>query len=611
MKEQDPRKRTSRENEEADRPRLEIKRHALGDLVAKMWEIIRPLRARLFTGCALIAVAGGIFGVMPLFSKLLFDHAIPRRSLGLAAAIAAGFLVTHVVRISIWYIAMRQILLSQEKITYALRTKGFAHLQRLSLRFHGKYPSGFLYQSVFGTAINAVGGCMQTVFKQLSLYITALTISLVACLLLSVPMTLVVLLGSCGYVAIARYSSPRIYRRTRINQEAQNVITEFIVDRLRGAKTIQAFAMEDRIEEEFRERLWPAQLKSLNAAKEAFKLSITTEGCGYVVTAGIMIVGAYSMFHWNLSLGDLVAFIGYQATFTTIVSTMANIYGDISGTRAGLDQLFTILGTSSETPETPGAKMPSTIRGDLAFQDVAFAYEPGKPVLKGLNVHIPAGQTVALVGPSGGGKTTIANLLLRFYDSDRGRILLDGADIRTLPVRSYRSLFGVVLQDPYLFNESIYDNLKYANPAASEEDMIQALRQAQAWDFVQAFPEGLHHRVGESGSALSGGQRQRLAIARCLLLNTQFVILDEPTSALDVESEFAIQKAFDSLFKDRTVFIIAHRLSTIRRADRILVISNGMVEQDGKFDELIRTEGTFQRLHQLSNPGVDAPDEKS
>ncbi len=601
MKQPRPLKASSEEPDK-DRPRLEVKQHATGELISRLWEIIRPLRARLFTGCALIAVAGGIYGLMPLFSKLLIDQAVPRRSMGLAAAVAAGFLATHVLRISIWYAAMRQILLSQEKITYALRTRGFAHLQRLSLRFHGKYPSGFLYQSVFGTAIHAVGGCMQTVFKQLSLYITALAISLTACLLLSIPMTLVVLAGTCGYVTVARFASPRIYRRTRINQQAQNDITEFIVDRLRGTKTIQAFAMEDRIEEEFRNRLWPAQMKSLNAAKEAFRLSISTESCGHVVTSGIMVVGAYSMFHWNLSLGDLVAFMGYQATFTTIVSTMANIYGDISGTRAGLDQLFTILGTNSETPDAPGARMPPMIRGQLAFRNVSFAYEPGKPVLTGVDLEIPPGQTVALVGPSGGGKTTIANLLLRFYDPVTGQILLDGADIRSLPLRSYRSQFGVVLQDPYLFNESIYDNLKYANPDATEEDMIQALRQARAWEFVQEFPDGLRHRVGENGGALSGGQRQRLAIARCLLLDPRFVILDEPTSALDLESEFGIQQAFDALFKDRTVFIIAHRLSTIRRADRILVISGGAVEQDGVYADLIQNEGTFQRLHLLSHP---------
>lgn len=583
------------------RPRLDVIKHSLKELTVRMWQIIKPLSGRLFFGCGLIAIAGGIYGLMPLFSKMLIDKAIPRQNIKLAIIIAVGFLLTHIVRITIWYLAMRQILLSQEKITYSLRTKGFGHLQRLSLKFHSKYPSGFLYQSIFGTAINAVGGCMQTVFKQLSLYITAITISLVSCLFLSVPMTVVVLLGSCGYVAIARFASPRIYKRTRINQEAQNMITEFIVDRLRGTKTIQAFAMEDRVQDDFQERLWQTQMKSLHAAKEAFKLSISTEGCGYIVTSSIMVVGAYSIFHLNMSLGDLVAFIGYQATFTTIVSTLANIYGDISSTRAGLDQLFTILSTPSDTPDNPNAQMPSNVLGYLEFKDLTFGYEPDKPILNGINIKIPAGQTVALVGPSGGGKTTITNLLLRFYDPDAGQILLDGTDIRQLPIRPYRSLYGVVLQDPYLFNESVRDNMKYANPSASDDEIIRALQQAKAWDFVKDFPDGINHKVGESGGSLSGGQRQRLAIARCLLLDTKFVILDEPTSALDVESEFAIQQAFDSLFKNRTVFIIAHRLSTIRRADRILVISEGKIAQQGKYEDLIQTEGIFKRLHILSN----------
>jgi ABC-type multidrug transport system fused ATPase/permease subunit len=422
----------------------------------------------------------------------------------------------------------------------------------------------------------------------------------VACFILSPPMTLVVLLGSCGYVAIARFSSPRIYKRTRINQEAQNSITEFIVDRIRGTKTIQAFAMEDRVQDDFEDRLWSTQMKSLQVAKETFKLSITTEGCGYIVTSAIMVVGAYSMFNWNMSMGDLVAFIAYQATFTTIVSTLANIYGDISSTRAGLDQLFTVLGTFSDTPDKPGAKMSEKVIGDVEFRNVTFGYDPQKPVLQNINLIVPAGQTIALVGTSGGGKTTIINMLLRFYDPDNGQLLLDGTDIRQLPLRPYRSLYGVVLQDPYLFNESIRTNMQYANPSATEDDIICALQHAKAWDFVQQFSEGIDHFVGEGGSSLSGGQRQRLAIARCLLLDAKFVILDEPTSALDVESEYAIQQAFDKLFENRTVFIIAHRFSTIRRANRILVIGDGKILQDGQYDELSQTDGLFRRLHLLS-----------
>ncbi|MCC6683420.1 MAG: ATP-binding cassette domain-containing protein [Phycisphaeraceae bacterium] len=229
-------------------------------------------------------------------------------------------------------------------------------------------------------------------------------------------------------------------------------------------------------------------------------------------------------------------------------------------------------------------------------------------MLRNFQLVVPAGNTVALVGASGSGKTTVANLLLRFFYPDQGSILLDGIDIRRYPLHDYRSLFGVVLQDPYLFNETIRTNLLYARPEATEQTLIDALQQAQAWEFVSQLPGRLDYAVRDGGQGLSGGQRQRLAIARCLLLDSRFVILDEPTSALDVESEHLISRALEVLFRGRTVFIIAHRLSTIRRADRILVLEEGRVVQDGNYDHLIAQEGPFQKLHSLTTQGwVDVP----
>jgi len=220
-----------------------------------------------------------------------------------------------------------------------------------------------------------------------------------------------------------------------------------------------------------------------------------------------------------------------------------------------------------------------------------------------MSVTIPPGQVIALVGRSGGGKTTLASLLMRFYDIDNGAILLDGQDIRQLPLRSYRGLYGVVLQDPYLFDDTIEANLRCAAPLASTEELWASLERAQAAAFVRGFPDGLAHRCGEGGSQLSGGQRQRLAIARCMLLEPRFLILDEATSALDNETEGLVQQAWSGLFGGRTAFVIAHRLSTIRRADRIFVVDDGRLVEEGSFDQLMAKQGLFHHLYDMATSG--------
>jgi subfamily B ATP-binding cassette protein MsbA len=578
---------------------LDVRKHTWREIWNMMRPILAPHRWRIVAGGLMIAVAGGAYGVMPMFSKYLFDKAIPQRSFHLALLIGGGFCCLQFVRQSFWYSAMQLLMLTQERINFALRTMAFAHLQRLCLRFHARNPSGALYKRIFEIAISTTAGFMHSVFKQLSLYVVLLISSTVCCLYLSVPMTGVIALGSLGYVAVARTLSASIYRKTRAAQEASSQISSFVMDRLRGTKTMQALAMEEEVGSEFAERLWPAQMKGLSAQKEAYRLQLLVESIGYVLTGVVMVFGAWSVFHLNLTVGELVAFMAYQATFIMVMSTIANIYGDFTAARSGMDQLLTVLETKSTVAEKSDATVPGEVRGNIEFRDVSFNYDPQLPVLKHLTLTIPAGQTVALVGRSGSGKTTVTNLLLRFYDPDGGQIFLDGMDIRELPLRPYRSLFGVVLQEPYLFNESITDNMRYAAPDATEEQIVDALKQAQAWEFIEKFPDKLNHRVGEGGGGISGGQRQRLAIARCMLLDSRFVILDEPTSALDLESEKAVQVASANLFRGRSVLIIAHRLSTLRNADKVVVLRDGGVAEMGSHAELLEKKGEFYRLAQM------------
>jgi ABC-type multidrug transport system fused ATPase/permease subunit len=412
-------------------------------------------------------------------------------------------------------------------------------------------------------------------------------------------MTGVILVGAIGYILASRYLSPSIHQKTLLYINDGNIITEYIVDKLRGTKTIQGLSIEDRVNSEFEAKVWPMQVKFMQAQLAIMKLHFMTEGLGYLLTAVVTVGGTAMIFSRRMEIGTLVAFLGYQASLIAIMQSIVDIFGQFSAARAGFDQLFTVLDTQSTVVDHARCSIPDAVRGELEFRNITFAYE-SDPVLKGINLKVPPGQRVALVGRSGSGKTTLTNLLLRFYDPNEGQILLDGVDIRDFPVRKYRSLYGFVLQDPFLFNDTLAGNLRCARPEATEQELCEALEKACALEFVNQFPEKIHHRVGDGGGGLSGGQRQRIAIARCLLLHSRFVILDEATSALDNESEQRVQQGFEALFEGRTVFLIAHRLNTLRRMDRILVLDGGRIVEDGTFDELLARDGLFSYLYQIA-----------
>ena len=580
-------------------PDLPLRHFTAREIAARLRPVLRPYRLPMASAAALVVGVAAAVAVVPLFTKYVIDVAIPRRSLGLAAGAMGVFLAVQFSRMLLWYVAQLRVLWIKEKVLFALRAAAFSHLQQLGLRFHGQYPPSFLYDRIFTQSLNGAAGFLLVFFQQVMVYLPGMLFSLGFCLYLSPGMTLVILLGAVGYVTAARLMSPRIYRKTRAWMDVANQIAQDITDKLRGTKTIQSFAMETRIQEELEERLWPMQLLCMDGQVETMRLSFVTEGLNYLITAAVLVVGTYAILDWHLAVGTLVAFVAYEAMLVGMVQSLVNSYGQFMVMRVGFDQLYTVLETHSTVRENPAAKLPVPLRGELAFDHVTFGYER-EPILRAVSFAVPPGQTVALVGRSGAGKTTVANLLMRFFDPDHGAVKLDGSDVRNLPLRPYRALFGVVHQDPFLFNDTVAANLRYASPEAGESELWDALDQAQAADFVRQFPEGLQRPVGEGGGGLSGGQRQRIAIARCLLNNPRFLILDEATSALDSETEAAVHRALETLLSGRTAFIIAHRLDTIRRAHRVLVLDGGRLVEEGDFATLLAHDGLFRRLHSIA-----------
>ncbi|MBI3985351.1 MAG: ABC transporter ATP-binding protein [Lentisphaerae bacterium] len=579
---------------------FEPRHYTVREIFARMWPLLRPYKLRLAFSSVLVGLVGFAASLVPLLPKYIFDVAIPQQSLRLALLAGGVFLGTQMTRMVLWYFAQVTIVWVRECVLSTLRENEFGHLQKLCLRFHHKYPSGFLYEQLFGRSINVVGGFFATIFNQIVTYVMGLLFSLGFCLAFSVPMTGVIIAGTVGYVTVARKLSPRIHQRARKSIDAGNQVAQYVMDKLRGTKTIQALAIEDRIQDDFETRVHDLRTKCYEVDLEVIKLGFITEGLGYLISSVIIVGGAYAIIGGDMPIGTLVAFMGYQGMLIGLVQSLTGVYGNFMSVRASFDQLFTVLDTRSTVVEKPGAVMSASIRGDIEFRDASFGYQPGQPVIRNFSAAIPAGQIVALVGRSGAGKTTMTNLLMRFYDPETGSIRVDGADIRELPLQSYRSLFGVVFQDPYLFDDTIAVNLRCARAEATDAELLDALDKAKALDFVTSFSDGLHHRVGEGGAQLSGGQRQRIAIARCMLLKARFVLLDESTSALDAETEAMIQKAFESLFENRTVVIIAHRLSTIRNADRIIVMDEGRLVEDGTFERLLEDRKLFFRLYTIA-----------
>jgi ATP-binding cassette subfamily B protein len=491
-----------------------------------------------------------------------------------------------------------------QRMVYDLAAALFHRLQRLSLIFHGKHAVGDLL-----SRLTADSWCVYTLAQALLItpaqnLFTLLMIGIIAWQM-DPDLTRLSLLVAPILAVSAVFFGGRLRKRARQTREAQSSVMAFVHQMLTALPVVQAFGTEQRNQSYYR-RL------SRNAVARSQRNVLLRNSFGLInaltMTAGAAIVlyaGGQRVLSDTLSVGSLLVFVAYLQSMQRAVESLLNTYGNLKSAEASADRVLEVLDADEQVHERPGAvALPERRRPDagrIRLEEVSFGYESGRTVLHDISFEVKPGETIALVGRTGAGKTTLVSLIPRFFDPWRGRVTLDGVDIRDISLTSMRQQVSLVLQDPFLLPLTVAENIAYGRPDASREEVIAAARAANADQFIQALPRGYDTALVERGAALSGGQKQRLSIARALLKDAPILILDEPTSALDAETEALLVEALERLRQGRTTFIIAHRLSTIRHADRILVLDDGHIAELGTHQELLAANGRYAQLHALQH----------
>ncbi|EAZ79866.1 ABC transporter ATP-binding protein [Algoriphagus machipongonensis] len=558
--------------------------------------IIWPRRRHLFLGLFLIIISRLASLVLPGASKYLVDDVIPSNDLNMLKWLIIAVVAAIVVQ-SVTSYALTQILsVEAQNLIAKLRSQVQSHIIKLPIRFFDNTKTGELVSRIM-TDVEGVRNLVGTGFAQMIGGIITAIISLFLLISISPKMTLFVLLPVVvfGLVSLKAFGKIRPIFRERGKINAQ--VTGRLTETLGGIRVIKGFNAEQQEIVTFGkgvDELFQNVKSSLTAT--SFVTSAGTLLLG-LASAGIMGLGGYMIMQEQLTFGDFLAFTLYLGFMIAPIVQMSNIGSQLTEAFAGLDRTEEIMNTPLEADDQKRTETLDKLKGNIIFDKVSFAYEEGKEVVKQVSFEAPAGSVTALVGTSGSGKTTIAGLAATFLNPDAGMITVDGVDIQSVTLESFRSQLGVVLQDDFLFEGTIRENILFPRPDASEDQLQQAVHAAHVQEFTDRFEEGLDTLIGERGVKLSGGQRQRIAIARAILADPRILILDEATSNLDTESETLIQASLKDLMKGRTTFVIAHRLSTIRQADQILVIEQGKIVEKGKHEDLIALEGRYYQLY--------------
>jgi ATP-binding cassette subfamily B protein len=492
-----------------------------------------------------------------------------------------------------------------QRMVSDLRTAIYSHLQRLSLRFHYQQETGDMLFRVMSDTFSIQSMVMNGMMPLLSSTITLVSMFWI---MLTMDWTLALLaLPVCFplYLTIG-WLNRRIHGHATASREAESALYSSTERTIGAVKLVQAYGREDRVIADFRrdsERSLSLTLRLYNTQTVYGWLVDSLLAMG---TAGIVYFGTKHVFSGQLKgPGELLVFFSYLQSMYKPIQEISHNLAEVSAARAGLERVFEVLDKQPDIQDRPGARPLPPVRGEIKFDDVTFAYEEDRTVLHHVSLQIAPGEKIALVGRTGAGKSTIASLVLRFFDPKAGRLTIDGHDLRDVTLASLRGNITLMLQEPILFHSSVHANIAFGAADATPERVREAAQRAEAEEFILKLPKGYDTVLGEGGMTLSGGQRQRLALARALLRQTPIVILDEPTSSLDLRTETFVWRNVEQLLAGKTAIVIAHRLSTARMADRIVVLENGTVVEQGKHDDLLARQGVYYQLWQRHNAGAD------
>ena len=557
---------------------------------------IKKYKGKMITALVLsvFAAISGLLG--PLITQYALDNTIPQKNMGQLVLLTLAFVGTIAVSITFSTIRSRIMTVVGQDIIFDIRTDLFKHLQELPFEYYDNRPHGKILIRVVNY-VNSVSDMLSNGIINVILECLNMLFIMIFMFFVNVKLSLVVLSGLPIFAAIMMMIKKRQRKAWQDVSNKSSNLNAYLQENITGARVTQIFTREeenagifDRLSEKYR-KSW------INAVKYSHLVWPATDNVSTLVRAAIFVVGLLVLTPAAVSLGTIVAMTSYASSFWQPIMNLSNIFNNFINNIAYLERIFETLDEPATIADKPNAQDIGDITGEVKFDDVTFSYEQDKTVLEHISFDVKPGESVALVGPTGAGKSTVVSLLSRFYDLDSGKITIDGKDISQATLHSLRSQMGIMLQDSFIFSGTIYDNIRYGRLDATEEEIREAAKIVCADEFISEMKDGYMTEVNERGSKLSGGQKQLISFARTLLSDPKILVLDEATSSIDARTEKLLQQGLQRLLVGRTSFIIAHRLSTIKNCDKIMYIDNKGIAECGTHDELIAKKGEYYKLY--------------